>query len=64
MGEVVETLFHPINRKHGKVGRGGRLSAKSSPVKRCSYKAHTDLSSRPTEECKCILKEEDTNAKL
>jgi hypothetical protein len=58
MGEVVETLFHSINRKNGKFGHGGRLSAQSSPLNGFLYESHTDLILRPTEECKCSLTEE------
>jgi hypothetical protein len=32
MGKVVETSFHHINGKHGKLAVEGRLSAQSSPV--------------------------------
>jgi hypothetical protein len=32
MGKVVETSFHHINGKHGKLAMEGRLSAESSPV--------------------------------
>jgi hypothetical protein len=49
-GVVVETSSHPINGKHGRTGRGGRLSAQSSHVDGFSCKSHTDLSSRLTEE--------------
>jgi hypothetical protein len=40
----------------------GRLSAESSPINRFSCKAHTDLISRLTEECKWSLTEEDVEA--
>jgi hypothetical protein len=62
-GVVVETSSHPINGKHGRPGRGGRLSAQSSPVDRFSCKAHADLSSRLTEECMHSLTEEDADGK-
>jgi hypothetical protein len=58
MGEVIDTSFHPINGKHGKDGRGGRVSAQSSPVREFSYKSHTDLRSCLIEECKFRLVEE------
>jgi hypothetical protein len=64
MGEVVETSSHPINGKHGRTGRGGRLSAQSSPVNGFSCKAHTDLILHLTEECKCSLTEEDADVSL
>jgi hypothetical protein len=63
MGDVVETSFHPINGKHGKVGRGGKLSAQSSPIKGFSCKDHTDLILCLTEECKCSLTKEDADIK-
>jgi hypothetical protein len=64
MGEVLETSSHPINGKNGRTGHGGRLPAESSPVNGFSCKAHTDLISLLTEECKCRLIEEDADAKL
>jgi hypothetical protein len=50
IGEVVETSFHPVNGKHGSVGRGSRLSTRGLPVNEFSYKTHIDLRSRLTED--------------
>jgi len=55
MGEVVETLSHPINGKNGITGRGCTLSAESSPINGFSCKAHTNIILHLTDECKCSL---------
>jgi hypothetical protein len=61
MGEVVETSFHPINGMHGKYGHGGRVSMQSPLVNGFLCKGYNDRIFRLTEECKCILIEEDAD---
>jgi hypothetical protein len=63
MVKVVEISSHPINSKHGRVGHGIRLLVESSPFNDFFCKAHTDLRSHLTEECKCTLAEEDADTK-
>jgi hypothetical protein len=64
MGQVVETSSHPINGKHRRAGHEGRLSVESSPINGFFCKAHIDLRSHLTEECKCRLIEEDADANV
>jgi len=64
IGEVVETLFHPVNGKHGSVSHGGRLSTRGLPVNEFSCKTHTDMRSRLTKECKCKVAKEGAYVKL
>jgi hypothetical protein len=62
-GEVVEALPHPINENHGRVGSGGGSLARGTLASYFFYKAHTDLTSCLTGECKCRLTEEDVDTK-
>jgi hypothetical protein len=64
MGEVAETSSHPINGKHGKLVVEADCQPKVPLSTYSPAKAHTDLRSRLTEECKCKLTEEDVDTKL
>jgi hypothetical protein len=64
MGEVVETLSHPINGKNGRTDHGGRLSTQIFPLKIFSCKAHIDPNSLLTEECMYRLTKEYADVKI
>jgi hypothetical protein len=63
MGKVVETSFQHINGKHGKSRHGGKTVSQKFPCHGFSHEAHTDPFLHLTAECKCIMTEEDVDAK-
>jgi hypothetical protein len=64
MGEVFETSSQPINGNHGELSMEADCQSKVSPVNGFSFKAHTNMRSCLTKECKCILTEEDADENI